>query len=165
MGGYKAMLRDKTPFILDLALKWCNAKGRWIDHVYNYMVKKYPQQKRGNIVKIVLGLKKACTKEEIHDYYKYVLCCQNVTKEKVNSIPNSLLYMPFKDTIDWDSYKDDEYMYNYWYRVNEWVEWFKSEHAFIENSWRLSKNKPQKEHEMVNKYGFKLAKYLINSFE
>lgn len=33
-GGYKAMLRDRVPRTVDLALKWCKAKERWIEYVY-----------------------------------------------------------------------------------------------------------------------------------
>lgn len=33
-GGYKAMLRDRVPRTVDLALKWCKAKDRWVEYVY-----------------------------------------------------------------------------------------------------------------------------------
>ena len=33
-GGYKAMIRDRVPRTVDLALKWCKAKTRWVELVY-----------------------------------------------------------------------------------------------------------------------------------
>lgn len=37
-GGYKAMIRDRCPQTVDLALKWCKAKTKWVEHVYYHFV-------------------------------------------------------------------------------------------------------------------------------
>ena len=37
-GGYKAMIRDRVPRTVDLALKWCKAKTEWVEHVYYHFV-------------------------------------------------------------------------------------------------------------------------------
>ena len=37
--GYKEMLRDRCPEVVNFALKWCKAKERWINHVYDCFVR------------------------------------------------------------------------------------------------------------------------------
>ena len=37
-GGYKAMIRDRCPRTVDLALKWCYAKTKWVEYVYSTFV-------------------------------------------------------------------------------------------------------------------------------
>ena len=57
--GYKGMLRDRVPKMVDFALKWCKAKERWIDHAYNHFIKFYVKnEQRNSATRIVLGKKK-----------------------------------------------------------------------------------------------------------
>lgn len=57
--GYKGMLRDRCPKVVDYALKWQKAKERWIDHAYANFIKFYVQkQERYNATRIVLGIAK-----------------------------------------------------------------------------------------------------------
>lgn len=162
------MLRDRMPEIIDLALKWCNAKGRWIDHVYENIVKKYPKEKRGTIVKIILGIKQQYKRQEIYDYFRYVKGI-DVPKNIMYTIPKDDLFMPFKDTINWQSL--DKSMYYYWETIVEWVEWFKTTHIAIEDTYKHSLNFGNDEETsksiIMSKYQLnnKLANYLINSFK
>lgn len=39
--GIKAMLRDKIPYVVNLALLWCRSKERWIQHVYGTQIGLY----------------------------------------------------------------------------------------------------------------------------
>lgn len=40
-GGIKAMLRNKIPYVANLALLWCRSKEKWIQHVYGTQIGLY----------------------------------------------------------------------------------------------------------------------------
>lgn len=55
--GYKEMLRDRCPKVVDQALKFCKAKTRWVDHAYTNFVKIYKtKDERYEATRIVLGI-------------------------------------------------------------------------------------------------------------
>lgn len=57
--GYKGMLRDRCPKVVNYALKWQHAKERWIDHAYANFIKFYVEKnERYNATRIVLGIAK-----------------------------------------------------------------------------------------------------------
>lgn len=57
--GYKEMLRDRCPKVVDFALKWCHAKERWIDHAYTNFIKIYvDSNERKHTTRIILGIAK-----------------------------------------------------------------------------------------------------------
>lgn len=57
--GYKGMLRDRCPKVVDYALKWQKAKERWINHAYTNFIKFYCDKKeRNHATRIVLGIAK-----------------------------------------------------------------------------------------------------------
>lgn len=57
--GYKGMLRDRCPKVVNYALKWQKAKERWIDHAYNNFIKFYIDNKEKNhTTRIILGIAK-----------------------------------------------------------------------------------------------------------
>ena len=171
MNGYKQMIRDRMPLMLDLALKWCKAKERWINYVYDNIVKKYPKDRRSIIVKQILGIKQRWKRQEIYDQLRYVEF-KPVTKEQVDCIPKSELFMKFRDTINWTVLAEkDPNMYEYWQAVASWVEWFSTEHFNVESTYNLSKKWAVSEDEikpiLMSKYGIdsKFADYLIKSFK
>lgn len=169
MNGYKAMLRDRMPLTLDLALRWCKAKQRWIDYVYDKFVKKYPKERRGVVVKTLLGIKQQYKRQDIYDHMRYVKLDLSISMEQVNNIPKDALYMSFEDTIDWYELDSDEVAY--WDAVNSWVKWFKESHLYIENSYQISlktgHNKETARAALMAEYGLdsKLTDYLIKSFK
>lgn len=94
----------------------------------------------------------------------------------------------FEDTILWDNFTEDET--KRWKAIVTWVSWFSKNHAYIQNTYDISKkcgkniteiklkiisehlkdfcptNKDnQKERERKNIYVNKLCDFLINSFE
>ena len=173
MNGYKPMLRDRMPKMLDLALRWCKAKNRWIDYVYNNIVSKYPLEKRSSIVKTILGIKQYYKRQEIYDHIRYNEF-KSVTMKQINSIPKSELYMKFKDTINWNKLLlEDLDMYKYWEDVAEWVDWFSTSYIAIESTynywtskrWNVSDNEVKKI--ISHKFGIsiKLTNFLIKSFK
>lgn len=57
--GYKGMLRDRCPLVVNYALKWQQAKERWIDHAYSNFIKFYVDNKEKNhAARIILGIAK-----------------------------------------------------------------------------------------------------------
>ena len=58
-GGYKAMIRDRCPRTVDLALKWCKVKTEWVEHVYYHFVWfLIDKQDRNDQVRSLMGLAK-----------------------------------------------------------------------------------------------------------
>ena len=170
MKGYKAMIRDRMPEMLDLALRWCKAKQRWIDYVYENVVKREPQEKRSVVVKTVLGIKQRYKRQNIYDQIRYVEM-KPVTKEQVNKIPKSELYMKFSETINWQKLLiEDRDMYDYWKVVSDWVDWFSKSHIPIESTYKHCVQWGMKESEIIpilmSKYNIerKLTEFLIKSF-
>ena len=93
--GYKEMLRDRCPLVVDYALKCCKAKGRWIDHVYKSFIGFYSDKN-----------------ERV-----------NATRKSLGIVKGKPRLFDFHSTIDWDNLDDDETQY--WEYVEAWVEWFK----------------------------------------
>lgn len=57
--GYKEMLRDRCPQVVNYALKWQKAKERWINHAYNQFIKIYcNNEERKHTTRIILGIAK-----------------------------------------------------------------------------------------------------------
>jgi hypothetical protein len=57
--GYKEMLRDRLPQVVDYALKWQKAKERWIDHAYRNFIRLYcDNNERYHTTRIILGIAK-----------------------------------------------------------------------------------------------------------
>lgn len=169
--GYKSMLRDRMPLVLDLALRWCKAKNRWINYVYDNTIKKYSESKRSTVVKTILGIKQQYKRQQIYDQIKYSEL-KPVTKEQVNQIPKSELYMRFKDTIDWQKLSvEDPDMYSYWKVIADWVDWFSKSYTSIESTYNHSKQWKLDKDEVIPilmaKYGIdrKLTEFLIKSFK
>ena len=80
--SYREMLRDRVPRTVDLALKWCKAKERWLDHAYYAFIWMYKSKSdREKAAKLVLGINK---RKKHFDFHK---------------------------TIDWDNLSKDEEFY------------------------------------------------------
>lgn len=57
--GYKEMLRNRCPTVVDYALKWQKAKERWIDHAYTNFIKIYADKnEKKHAARIILGIAK-----------------------------------------------------------------------------------------------------------
>lgn len=66
--SYKNMLRDRIPVYVDLALKWCKAKERWLNLVYDKQINIYVNKEdRYNATRIILGIS---NKNKLFDYKK-----------------------------------------------------------------------------------------------
>lgn len=159
------------PKILDLALRYCKAKQRWIDYVYDNIVKKSPSDKKSIAVKTVLGIKQRWKRQEIYDQIRYSEL-KPVTRKQVDNIPRSQLFMEFRDTINWTKLStEDPDMYEYWQTVAEWVDWFSKSWLSIKDTYDHSKRWMMDDCEIIpilmSKYGInrKLTEFLIKSFK
>ena len=107
--GYREMLRDRCPKVVNYALKWQKAKEKWIEHVYHNSISFYvSRDNRNNATHIILGIKKGKVKN-----------------------------FEFDKTIDWDNLTSEEKVY--WERVSSWVNWFMTYYQYIENMYDISK--------------------------
>jgi hypothetical protein len=80
--GYKEMLRDRCPKVVNYALKWQKAKTRWVDHAYTNFVRFYVDSKeRYHTTRIILGIAK---------FYRN---------------------FEFRKSIDWDNLTKEEHVY------------------------------------------------------
>ena len=124
--GYRSILRDRCPRVVNYALKWQKAKDAWIEHVYRNFIGIYVKKDdRNNATRIALGLKDGKTKN-----------------------------FNFDKTIDWDNLSHEGTIY--WKRVSSWVEWFQKNFSYIENTYEISKKKGKDDFdiqiEFINNY-------------
>lgn len=69
--GFKQMLRDRVPNVVELALLYCKAKTNWINHVYDNFIKIYSNKdQRYEATRIALGISK---KERNFNFRKTIL--------------------------------------------------------------------------------------------
>ena len=119
--SYREMLRDRCPKVIDYALKWQKAKEKWIDHAYNYFVK-------------LLG-------DEINTNGTVVRNSRDNKRHVINILlgikKGKSREFDFSKSIDWDNLSEEET--EYWTRVSKWVNWFRTNYAYIENMYSISK--------------------------
>ena len=107
--GYREMLRDRVPKVVDLALKWCKAKERWLDHVYYSFIWIYSDNdERYRATRTILGLKKGKLRPSEFDFHR---------------------------TIDWENLDAQDELY--WTAVESWVEWFRTNMLYIQNTYNI----------------------------
>lgn len=103
------MLRDRTPKLVILALKWCKVTETWLDHVYTNWIWIYKSNKeRLAATRLVLGYHEGKQRQFV-----------------------------FEDTIMRDNLtEEDNQMWDY---VCKWVSWFQRVVPYIENDYNISK--------------------------
>lgn len=158
------------PQMMDLALSYCKAKNRWINYVYDSVIRKYSKEKRSDVVKILLGQKPQYKRRDIYDHMKYVEL-RPVTKEQVDSIPKSELYMTFRRTINFEKLSiEDPDMCEYWNNVADWVDWFSTMYFKVRDTYEHSKRWKLSDNEikviLIDKYDIdgRAVDYLIKTF-
>lgn len=108
--GYRNMLRDRLPKMVNLALLWCKSKEKWLDHVYHNWIWLYKDnEERLNATRTILGIDK---KGKAH--------------------------FNFEDTILWDNLTIEEKIH--WKKVTAWVSWFRRWYQYVENTYTISLN-------------------------
>lgn len=56
--SYREMLRNRVPMSADMALKWCKAKDKWIEHTYKAFIHVFADKsERYKVTCILLGIK------------------------------------------------------------------------------------------------------------
>lgn len=110
--GYKAMLRDRVPLLVNLALKWCKAKECWINHVYDNFVNIYvDKEQRYEATRIVLGLSGKYRNFE----FNKTIAWDNLTDEETKS------WKTVENWVNWfqncamdikEEYEQYKYVYN-----------------------------------------------------
>lgn len=130
MKGYKAMIRDRCPYVVNLALKWCTefgrlsnkengenykyaVKSRWIERVYqeNVAIHTTKDEKNSSLRK-ALGIHRG--KQEFN-------FASSINLESINKT--------------WESGER-----KFWIWVNSWVVWFQENYKYIYNVYNLPGN-------------------------
>lgn len=76
--GYKGMLRDRCPLVVNYALKWQKAKERWINHTYDKFIKIWTKKDdRNRTTRIILGISKFYRNFDFHKSIDW----ENLTQE------------------------------------------------------------------------------------
>lgn len=66
--GFKEMLRDRCPEVVNYALKWQKAKERWIEHTYGSFVRPFiDKDERKHTTRILLGISKKFRQFNFHN--------------------------------------------------------------------------------------------------
>lgn len=135
--GYKNMLRDRVPQTVNMALKFCKVKERWLEHVYKSEICVYPikdKQNRYATTRMILGISKH---ERNFDFHK---------------------------SIDWDNITPGER--TYWARIEAWVNWFTRKYMYIKNTYDISlscgKNEDSIKETIIHEYLWQLSPYWRN---
>lgn len=106
--SYREMLRDRCPKVVSYALKWCKAKEKWLDYVYDNQIWFLgSKNERLKQTKLILGIKEDGKRE-----------------------------FDFDKTICWKDLTVEEHAY--WDYVSHWVRFFMKHYAYIENAYRTS---------------------------
>lgn len=106
--GYRAALYNRLPYVVDLALKWNNAKKVWVEHVYNSKIKIYVKNKdRKDATDIVLS--KPFNFHKSIDWDNLLTDTEDILLSK-----------------------------SYWLDIESWVNWFTRNYAYIKNSYDIS---------------------------
>lgn len=143
--GYKGMIRDRCPEVIDLALKWCKAKERWVDRVYSTNVRLYKtEDEKSHAVRLALGIHEG--KQRSFNF--------------ADSINLSLLGF-------YENYTGERH---YWLWVTSWVNWFVENYKYWANIYSYSTKEQFMKRftdlylEELKEDCPKLAYYLIKSF-
>ena len=105
------MLRNRVPKVVNYALKWCKAKERWLDHVYDNFIGIYVSKAdRMDAARKCLGIRKGKPK-----------------------------WFEFHDSIMWDQFGMTTEETEYWLWVESWVNWFRKCFIDIQNDYEISK--------------------------
>lgn len=137
MAGYKNALRDRMPEYMDIALRWCKAKNRYIDYIYERYIKKENPKRKLDTIKIMYGLKPAMSIGDLYMMFKETGKYRPLTINDIKHAPSDLFRITFAETFKGDSeINQDEDLRNYWNAVNSWVVWFKQNWIYIKSLYR-----------------------------
>ena len=106
--GYRTVLYKRIPYLVDLALKWNNAKKAWVEHVYTNQIKIYKKNKDRSIAMDII-LKKPFNFHKSIDWDNLLINTNDILLSK-----------------------------DYWFNIESWINWFARNYAYIKNSYDIS---------------------------
>ena len=157
--GFKAMIRDKCPHVVDLALKWCTEFGRLVNQQIEDPAKRFPFK---------------CKTRWIERVYQENVEIFNTNKnnprkdEKLAQLHMALgihdgkQNFNFADSINLENINKliDPMELKFWIWVNNWVIWFQKRYAYIKNAYDISGGKDDNWKQIVKSDAFYLEGYL-----
>lgn len=122
------MLRDRCPEAVNLALLFCKAKTRWVNHVYDHFV----------------GILLYELVTDLNGNIKIERSGKDVRKNAIRHIlglSKTNRIFDFDKSIDWEDLEDSEVQY--WQNISNWVKWFQKKHLLIINQIDLGYTKEE----------------------
>ena len=152
--GYKGMLRDRCPTVVNYALKWQKAKERWINHTYRSFIRIFvSKQERSRVTHLII---------RNIDNFKESIDWDNLLPEEDTYWKRVLSW------IDWFKDNYSEIKTEYVSSLDDGVDEFTIKVKIINNYLSdLLPDKDAKEEEKQAKYEYvdKLVDYLIACFK
>lgn len=124
--GYKAMIRDRCPHVVDLALKWCTEFGRLVNQQIDDPKKRFAYKVKSRWIERV---------------YRENIAIYTTKDEKDSSVRKALGIHRGKQTFNF-AYSINLESINktwnaqerkFWIWVNSWVNWFIDNYKYVEN--------------------------------
>ena len=124
--GYKAMIRDRCPHVVDLALKWCTELGRLVNQQIDDPKKRFAYKVKSRWIARV---------------YKENVAIYTTKDEKDSSVRKALgihrgkQVFNFAYSINLESINKtwNAQERKFWIWVNSWVNWFIDNYKYVEN--------------------------------
>ena len=131
--GFKGMLSDRMPEVLDIAAKRCRLKGEYIDYLYKNFLKNQNNSKKKEIVKELCGLIPVIKNKEEFTELWYRFCPkERLNNKKLNNFPPKGYSYNFSNTIDWNVLKNtDKDLYLKFLLLDGWYKYFSKWYIYI----------------------------------
>lgn len=131
MKGYKAMIRDRCPYVIDLALKWCTEFGRLVNQEIEDPKERFPFKVKTRWIDRVYQENVAIytTKDE-----------KEASLHKALGLHRGRQNFNFADSINLESINKvwSQPEKKFWIWVNSWVNWFIENYKYVENAYNIS---------------------------
>lgn len=146
MNGYRKMISDRIPPIWDMTIRWCKCRNRFIEHVYDRVVRLY----RNDVMHTRKERAKLISKELKEDLNPTITDFREVVRLKY--------LFAYGNIID----------YQYWKSVADWNQFFATHVQYIKNTCLIAKKTKGTKHdelvkEISERYNIdlKLADYIL----
>ena len=147
MNGYRKMISDRIPLVWDMTIRWCKCRNRFIEYVYDNVVRPYKT-------------------DVMHSRKEKAKLISKQLKDELNPMSTS-----FRETVRLTkllTYNKTE-DFNYWKVVADWNDFFATRALYIKSSCIHSRSRGATTKELIveisERYEIdpKLAEFIIKT--
>lgn len=150
MNGYRKMISDRIPSVWDMTIRWCKCRKRFIEFVYDNIVRPY-------------------NNDVMHTKKERAKIISKLLKEELNPMSTSFReVVRLKKLLQYNQIIE----FQYWKSVADWNDFFATRALYVKNSCQISrKTRGATTEELVKEvaenFGMdsKLAEYIIKSLD